>query len=453
MAYIPKPWEDFAKDLKRLNTRWRIQKRDDSPFINVRDAKTRKRYSCQPLLHSNEGDIQKVVDTIISTGDKEWTGIKEESEQVTKSSVPTWVEIINLCNKDWPLRVKDSTRKTWNCELNNLLKDDIPRDFESLENWVREKWITGNNPTQIGKKAVEHRLDTLVQINKTLTSFDPKEIEPSWLPKSKISQLRKTHNNSLNSKILGSKDGGVNIRGIPEKDKFFIYLKDLFDKYPLEQWCLAMLLVYGLRPHELWWVSPISKENKKEGCKYGWVYVPGEHRTKSKHGHWVFPLYESWIVEFGLQTRFQECQERLHKRVPPRIVSKLDPTKLWKPGNPKDEGYQMNNGKLGQWFSDRICKGSIPRFKASIPDKNGKYHSGYEEKNIVPYDLRHTWAITVHTSERFNHVDIAKAADCMGHDVVTHRKHYLKWVGEEQDRKRAMSLKIPREIETKMKKK
>ena len=53
------------------------------------------------------------------------------------------------------------------------------------------------------------------------------------------------------------------------------------------------------------------------------------------------------------------------------------------------------------------------------------------------------WAITDHTDERFNHVDIAKAADCMGHDVVTHRKHYLKWVGEEQNRKRAMSLNIP----------
>ena len=42
MGYIPKPWEDFAKDLKRLNTRWRIQKIDDSPFISVRDAKTKK---------------------------------------------------------------------------------------------------------------------------------------------------------------------------------------------------------------------------------------------------------------------------------------------------------------------------------------------------------------------------------------------------------------------------
>ena len=431
---IPKTWKEFSIDLKKNGCRWALRKYANRPHIFVRDRKTVKTFTCAPLIHSYQEDLEKVVQAILETGNNAWTGIKEKSEQLTKSTVSTWVEIINLCNKDWPLRVKDSTRKTWNCELNNLLKDDIPRDFESLENWVRQKWITGNNPTQIGKKAVEHRLDTLVQINKTLTSFDPKEIEPIWLTKEKISHLRKTHNNSLNSKILGSKDGGVNIRGIPEKEKFFIYLKDLFDRYPLEQWCLAMLLVYGLRPHELWWVSPITKENKKEGCKYGWVYVPGEHRTKSKHGHWVFPLYESWVVEFGLQTRFQECQERLHKRVPPRIVSKLDPTKLWKPGNPKDEGYQMNNGKLGQWFSDRICKGSIPRFKASIPDKNGKYHSEYEEKNIVPYDLRHAWAITVHSSERFNHVDIAKAADCMGHDV-THRKHYLKWVGEEQDRK------------------
>ena len=78
------------------------------------------------------------------------------------------------------------------------------------------------------------------------------------------------------------------------------------------------------------------------------------------------------------------------------------------------------------------------------------FGSVIRREKLVPYDLRHSWAITVHTDERFNHVDIAKAADCMGHDVVTHRKHYLKWVGEEQDRKRAMSLNIHRDIETKI---
>ena len=225
-----KGWNEYSKDLKKAGTRWTIRKKSNNPYIYVRDKDTNKEISCKPFQHLAEEDIEQVIKAIIETGDRNWSGIKEESEQLTKSSVPTWVEIINLCNKDWPLRVKDSTRKTWDCELNNLLKDDVPRDFESLENWVRQKWITGNNPTQIGKKAVEHRLDTLVQINKTLTSFDPKEIEPSWLTKEKISHLRKTHNNSLNSKILGSKDGGVNIRGIPEIDKFFIYLKDLFDR-------------------------------------------------------------------------------------------------------------------------------------------------------------------------------------------------------------------------------
>ena len=443
MAYIPKPWGDFAKDLKRLNTRWKLQRREDSPFIHVRDTKTKKRFSCQPLLHSCEPDVEKVFQAIKEIGNKEWTGINEDSEQLTKSSVPTWEKIINLCLEDWPTRVKDSSSKTWKYELKNLDEKNVSRDFESLEAWVREKWISGNNPTHEGHKAVLHRLDTLSQINKTLTSFDPKKKEPNWLIKSEILHLRKTFNDSINSNTLGSRTEGISLRGIPEKDKFYLYLKRIFKKYPLEQWCLAMLLVYGLRPHELWWVSPITKENPEEDCKYGWVHVPGEHRTKSKHSHWVFPLYESWIVTFGLQTRFQECQQRLHEIVPPRIVSQLDPRKPWEPGNPKDKGYQMNNGALGQWFSDRICKGSMPRFKASIPDANGKYLAEHKKQNITPYDLRHSWAITVHTDKRFNHVDISKAADCMGHDVVTHRKHYLKWVGEEQERRRAMSLNIP----------
>ena len=147
-------------DLKKNGCRWALRKYANRPHIFVRDRKTGKTFTCAPLIHSYQEDLEKVVQAILETGNNEWTGIKDESEQLTKSSVPTWDEIIILCNKDWPLRVKDSPRKTWDCELNNLLKDDVPRDFESLENWVRQKWITGNNPTQIGKKAVEHRLDT-----------------------------------------------------------------------------------------------------------------------------------------------------------------------------------------------------------------------------------------------------------------------------------------------------
>ena len=42
------------------------------------------------------------------------------------------------------------------------------------------------------------------------------------------------------------------------------YLDNLWPKYKLEQWCLAMLMNYGLRNHELHWVSNITEENKEE---------------------------------------------------------------------------------------------------------------------------------------------------------------------------------------------
>ena len=124
----PRSWKDYVSDLKQGGYRWTICKPSNTPFIFVRDKDTGKKITCKPLLNNVNSDIEQVIKAIIETGDKEWLGIKEESEQLTKSVVPTWVEIINLCNKDWPLRVKDSTRKTWDCELNNLLKDDVPRD-------------------------------------------------------------------------------------------------------------------------------------------------------------------------------------------------------------------------------------------------------------------------------------------------------------------------------------
>ena len=58
-----------------------------------------------------------------------------------------------------------------------------------------------------------------------------------------------------------------------------------------------MLHVYGLRTHELWWASHITQENKKENCQYGWAYVRGEHRSKSKHVHWVFLIYVTGLFE------------------------------------------------------------------------------------------------------------------------------------------------------------
>ena len=266
MAYIPKPWEDFAKDLKRLNKRWRIQKRDDSPFISVRDTKTRKRYSCQPLIHSNEGDIEKVVQAIIETGDNEWNGINENSEQLTKTILPSWAEIEKACKDDWPLRMKEgSTVNLW-AGLNDLKRNDIPRNFDAIQNWVTIK--------KLGSSACRNRLDTIKQIIKALKKADNKNQEPTWLTEKKYQDLRNLHNERINSQNKLTSGKKVEIRGIPTQEEAEKYLDNLWPKYKLEQWCLAMLMNYGLRNHELHWVSNITEENKEEGIQFGWVYVP-----------------------------------------------------------------------------------------------------------------------------------------------------------------------------------
>ena len=430
MAYIPKPWEDFAKDLKRLNKRWRIQKRDDSPFISVRDTKTRKRYSCQPLIHSNEGDIEKVFQAIIETGDNEWNGINENSEQLTKTILPSWAEIEKACKDDWPLRMKEgSTVNLW-AGLNDLKRNDIPRNFDAIQNWVTIK--------KLGSSACRNRLDTIKQINLALRSSNPNKIEPTWLKEKDIERLRKLHRETSKKQNKLTSGKKVEIRGIPTQEEAEKYLDNLWPKYKLEQWCLAMLMNYGLRNHELHWVSNITEENKEEGIQFGWVYVPGYWRTKSKYEHWVFPLYKSWIVRYGLKNRFEECQKQLHEIAKPRIISQHDPSTEWNPKDPTDQGICMNNKKLGEFIGDRLRQ-VLPEWAASVPDARGQHQPEAIEKQIRCYDLRHTYAITLATSPRFKNVDISQAALAMGHDIETHKNHYLKWVSKEEYRKRVMS--------------
>ena len=60
-------------------------------------------------------------------------------------------------------------------------------------------------------------------------------------------------------------------------------------------------------------------------------------------------------------------------------------------------------------------------------------------RDIKPYNLRHTWAITVAIDKRWSGVSDGEAAMAMGHDLSTHIKHYQRWISSEAIRKKAMS--------------
>ena len=426
----PRSWKDYVSDLKQGGYRWTICKPSNTPFIFVRDKDTGKKITCKPFLNNVNSDIEQVIQAIIETGDNEWAGIKEESEQQTKTILPSWLEIEKACKDDWPLRMKEgSTVNLW-AGLNDLKRNDIPRNFDAIQNWVTIK--------KLGSSACRNRLDAIKQIIKALKKADPKNQEPNWLTEKQYQDLRNLHNERINSQNKLTSGKKVEIRGIPTQQEAEKYLDNLWPKYKLEQWCLSMLMNYGLRNHELHWVSNITEENKEEGIQFGWVYVPGYWRTKSKYEHWVFPLYKSWIVRYGLKNRFEECQKQLHEIAKPRIVSQHDPSKEWNPKDPTDQGICMNNKKLGEFIGDRLRQ-VLPEWAASVPDARGQHQPEAIEKQIRCYDLRHTYAITLATSPRFKNVDISQAALAMGHDIETHKNHYLKWVSKEEYRKRVMS--------------
>ena len=143
-------------------------------------------------------------------------------------------------------------------------------------------------------------------------------------------------------------------------------------------------------------------------------------------------------MRYGLKNRFEECQKQLHEIAKPRIVSQHDPSKDWDSKDPTDQGICMNNKKLGEFIGDRLRQ-VLPEWAASVPDARGQHQPEAIEKQIRCYDLRHTYAIILATSPRFKHVDISQAALAMGHDIETHKNHYLKWVSKEEYRKRVMS--------------
>ena len=222
MALILRTWPEYTKDLKRAGTRWRLEKDSKSPFIYVRDQKARKRISCKPFRTDNPIDINKVFDACILTDQKEWAGVTTDKKETTKTILPSWAEIEKACKDDWPLRMKEgSTVNLW-AGLNDLKRNDIPRNFDAIQNWVTIK--------KLGSSACRNRLDTIKQIIKALKKADNKNQEPSWLTEKQYQDLRSLHNERINSQNKLTSGKKVEIRGIPTQEEAEKYLDNLWPK-------------------------------------------------------------------------------------------------------------------------------------------------------------------------------------------------------------------------------
>ena len=70
--------------------------------------------------------------------------------------------------------------------------------------------------------------------------------------------------------------------------------------------------------------------------------------------------------------------------------------------------------------------------------EKGLIDNSANKQAITPYDLRHTYAIRLATDPRCSHISIEEAAQAMGHDIATHKKHYQYWISSEEKKKQIM---------------
>ena len=114
-------------------------------------------------------------------------------------------------------------------------------------------------------------------------------------------------------------------------------------------------------------------------------------------------------------------------------MSAVDMSQRWDSSIKKDLGVCVNNDYLGNWIS-RQLKDNLPEWLASVPNAKGKFIKNGEKEAVKPYDLRHTWAVTLATDSKWNHIDENDAALAMGHNIEIHRKHYQRWISEDVTR-------------------
>ena len=438
-------WEDVIDFLIDIDARYMLRRNKNTIFLCVRDKQTKKQFSLKPVkAYENIEQVLAVARLIEHVGNADWNfdmPILDQLEFLDNPNLDieketplySWSDIKEITVDYLNKTQKRSSAKNTKADLNNLINSNTSINWYAIKKWVFQK--------RIETRPFKNRLDSLEQIRLALSSINGNE--PNFIPKSSLSLLREQHNReSRKLKKYRPDKEFANIRGIPTKEEAEKYFDSLDREFELEKWCLAIQLCYGLRNHEVFHISKVKKRKDiKDADK--WIYIPGAWRTKSKNEHYAFPLYPDWIKKYNLLKNFDQMQRSLRSKATMIIKSTRDKTKDVDPKDLNDLGVCVNNDYLGEWIGRRLSNAMTP-FLAAIPNKKGLIDNSANKQPITPYDLRHTYAIRLATDPRCSHISIEDAAQAMGHDVATHKKHYQHWISSEEKKKQIMfSTSIP----------
>ena len=411
---MSKPIEKYLDLQKNRSFRWKIWTRSDRANIYVRDSDNRnRRISLKDKKVDNAEDCDFVWQKIISTGMGEWV-----ENNITKRNSFTWECDYEAIAEFLDTNNKGSTNRNYLILLRNLQKENVPRTFKGILKWLIIK--------QYGTKPFVTRLDFLRQLQRFYRQRTGEY--PSWFTYEKYMLQRQIHNEERKKLASNKKKQDAPVRGIATREKAEQFLDANNEEYPWQCWAVAMMMCYGLRNHELWYIKKLPNL---------FVEVPGR-LTKSPEDHQTWPAFAYWIEKYGLFKNFDEYQNLLRSKRKAIIRSITDPKKTYSIDDPEiyEDGKGHNNSDLGDYITrntlgvkyNSVKNGGSIRCMPDLLVKSPKKGSRAMIK-VKPYDLRHTWAVTMATDPEFQRTKtLEECAEAMGHGVEVHRGKYLLWM-------------------------
>ena len=410
-------WERCVKDLQKQETIFRMDKRNDSRIIRIRefrDGKCVNKFSSQGYHWRNEQGLTTAQEEkeIVSCY-KLCLQAHEDGSWVAAGGVLAVEEI-----KDWPtfaqrviqdLEARTLIKGSKKNQLGHLTgKNGIDKLQGPVCAGALEKWALERSPVEEWG-AFRNRRETISVINR-VGIIDLTDVIKRL--KSKV-----VNKKSARGKELASQHEKP--RAIPTDEALFNWLKLIDD--PLIQWAFAMQATYGFRTSEVWHILDIDKE--------GWAHVGPMTKTGERL---AYPCPIAWVEEFKLRKNFKQFSKQLdsndHQR---EIVQRGRLSRC------------INNDDLGNWLWRRIDGQIIPRLWAAAEDSGSKTARdtglGRVEDYCRPYDFRHAFAIRCFTHpEVFSESD-EEHARWMGHGVRVHTRIYRQWMPMERQKEAVRS--------------
>ena len=429
---MPSCIKDFDAQQKQENHRWRMIERNDRPYIYVRDTFNRStRISLAPKRKDVYADCKIVWTQIEFIGQKDW-----EDNFIAENKINAWTEDANAIQEFFKRKNKGSTNKNYLSLFKQLCEKEIPQTYKSISQWMLEK--------DIGTKPFQTRLEFLRQLQDFCRTRSGRY--PAWFTDEQYQALRSLHNDQKKQKgkYQSAKDLTAT-RGIVSKEEAEQYLDANITEFPFQCWAIAMMMCYGLRNHELWYMKRL---------KNLFIEIPGT-LTKSKTTRIVWPAFASWDKRYGLFENFTKYQSLLRRKRKPRIKSMTVADRTYSINDEEIyfDGIGDNNDELGEFLTrntlgvnyentrSHLLKGGMKEY-----GRNGKIENGMpallvkspikrsrKKIPVKPYDLRHTWAVFMHTDPHFRSMKSAdECAEAMGHGLAVHKSKYLLWLNKDE---------------------